>query len=215
MMPAILLGAGLVALALLLALYWRTSQRIAEMNETMERLKVMQRDMTADVRARLDEGARAWENVEHEMRPRVEQLEPAIADLSSTLEEHLPAMGEARTRLKEVEEHAAAMQAKLEREAKVSSERIDRIEDAVRTLRDAADERLADAASLLDSVAARVATLEEGDAVAGEDPVAAVEAATDAPATYGSGPTRRRMGKKARKPSRWRFWRSRTESASH
>ncbi len=236
MMSALLLGAGLVALALLLVLYWRTSQRIVEMRDTIERLKVMTRDMSADVRARLDEGSRNWENVEHEIRPRVEQIEPALADLSSTLEEHLPAMGEARSRLDRMEAQAAEQQTALQtelqsefrqmldREALAQAERLARIEEAVRTLRDAADERLSD-------VATRVAALEEPspepDPIEADpsesdpsesdpsesDPIGAIEVATDAPAVYGTG--RKRMGKKARKPSRWRFWRSRAESAAH
>lgn len=206
-----------MALALLLVLYWRTSQRILEMRDTVERLKVMTRDMSADVRARLDEGSRTWENVEHEMRPRIEQLEPTVADLSATLDEHLPAMGEARSRLERMEERTAEMQGslqeKLDREALAQAERLARIEDAVRTLRDAADERLSD-------VAARVTALEAPPpepAADLQDPVGALEAATDAPATYGSGTRssgRKRMGKKARR-ARWRFWRSRAESPSH
>ena len=99
MLPTILLIAGLFALALLVVLYWRTAQQIARLKAEAERLRVVQRDLTTDVRSRLEEGARTWESVEHEVRPRLDQLEPSVADITATLEEHLPGMGEARERL--------------------------------------------------------------------------------------------------------------------
>lgn len=244
-MPALLLAAGLLALVLLLVLYWRTAQQIALLKAESERLRVVQRDMSADVRARLDEGARTWESVEHEMRPRLDQLEPSLADLTATIEEHLPGVGEARQR---VEDLATRLTALEERYAEVEGElretlgagvaetgvRFEHVEGAIRTLRDAADQQLAD-------VQGRVATLEEAAATAAaeaearaaqeaarleeearqaaetetdveaeeeeEGVLAAVEAATDAPATFGSarGPRHAKEGARGRSGARWLF----------
>jgi chromosome segregation ATPase len=213
--PLVLAAAG-AALVLLLVLFWRLAQRIAAQQEAVERLQVVQRDMNNDVRARLDEGARTWESVEHEMRPRIDQLEPSVADLAASLAEHLPVMGEARRRLERVEERAAEIDATqregLEQHARETRERIERIEEAVRALRDAADGQLAELARRVDAREAmevdvalpKEPSSEEAEPLA--DPAAAMEAAADAPATYGTPP-------EPEKPRRgWRFWRPRSQS---
>ena len=157
MLPALLLAATLVVVGLLIAVLVRLGARFEGLKAELERLRVVQRDMSSDVRARLDEGARTWESVEAEMRPRLAQLEPSVADLSAALEENLPALSEARSRLEDVEGRVSATEARvytaLETGAQEGEERFERIEAAVRTVRDAADERLAD-------LAARVHALE-------------------------------------------------------
>ena len=199
-MVVVSLIAGGLALALLVLIYWRTAQRYQGLQDEVERLRVVQRDMSSDVRARLEEGAKTWEHVEREMRPRLEQLEPSVADLSAALQENLPALNEARARPVAVEGRIARaeadLRAALEGGEERAEERAERIEQAVRTLRNAADERLAE-------LSARVAQLEtppepvpadepdiDFDVVAEgapeTDEEAALAAATDAEATYGS-----------------------------
>jgi len=174
MLPALLVAATLVVVGLLIAILVRLGARYEAMKAELDRLRVVQRDMATDVRARLDEGVRTWESVEAEMRPRLEQLEPSVADLSAALEENLPALSEARARLEEVEARVSATEARvftaLETGTQDHEERFERIEAAVRTLRDAADERLAE-------LATRVGTLEARAAAATEEPATAVAAA--------------------------------------
>jgi chromosome segregation ATPase len=164
MLPVLLLIATLVVVGLLVAVLLRMGARFDAMRAEVERLRVVQRDMSSDVRARLEEGARSWESVDSEVRPRLDQLEPSVADLSASLDEHLPALATAHKRLEEVEARTAEAEARTaETEARVvraletgseeEEERFERLEAAVRTLRNAADERLAD-------LAARVSTLE-------------------------------------------------------
>ena len=157
MLPALLLVATLVVVGLLVIVLFRMGARLDALRSELERLRVVQRDMSSDVRARLDEGARTWESVEAEVRPRLDQLEPSVADLSATLDEHLPALSDGHKRLEAVEARTTETEARvvraLETGAEEQEERFDRVEAAVRTLRNAADERLAD-------LAARVSTLE-------------------------------------------------------
>ena len=161
MLPILLTLATLIAVGLMVAVLLRMGKRYDTLQAEFDRLKVVQRDMSTDVRARLDEGTKTWEAVEEEVKPRLTQLEalePSVADLSAALEENLPALSEARQRLESVEEKAAGTESRvtaaIEAGATETAERCDRIEEAVRTLRNAADERLAD-------LAGRVAALEE------------------------------------------------------
>lgn len=161
------------ALALLLFLYWRAAQAHTRLRDEVERLHVQQRDMTADIRARLEDGAMARDQIEGEMRPRLDVLEPSVADLSATLDENLPTLKESRARLESVETRVAQAEAELraalEASDQAAGERAERIEQAVRTLRNAADERLAD-------LGARMGRL-EGDAgpALGDEPNAGSE----------------------------------------
>ena len=161
MVPVLLTLATLVAVGLMVVVLLRMGKRYDDLRAEFDRLKVVQRDMSTDVRTRLDEGSKTWEAVEEEVKPRLTQLEalePSVADLSAALEENLPALSEARQRLESVEEKAAGTESRvtaaIEAGATETAERCDRIEEAVRTLRNAADERLAD-------LAGRVAALEE------------------------------------------------------
>lgn len=161
MLPILLTIATLVAVGLMLVVLVRMGKRYDALQADFDRLKVVQRDMSTDVRTRLDEGTKTWEAVESEVKPRLtelEALEPSVADLASALEENLPALAEARRRLEAVEEKSAGTEARvsaaLEASATEAGERLERIEDAVRTLRNAADERLAE-------LAGRVTALEE------------------------------------------------------
>ena len=161
MLPVLLTLATLVAVGLMVMVLVRMGKRYDDLQAEFDRLKVVQRDMSTDVRTRLDEGTKTWEAVESEVKPRLTQLEalePSVADLSSALEENLPAMAEARQRLEAVEERSTGTESRvtaaLEAASTEQGERFERIEEAVRTLRNAADERLAD-------LAARVTSLEE------------------------------------------------------
>ncbi len=157
MLPALLLVATLVVVGLLVMVLFRMGARVDALRSELERLRVVHRDMSSDVRTRLNEGARTWESVDAEIRPRLDQLEPSVADLSASLEEHLPALGDANKRLEEVESRSAETEARvvqaLEAGREEDGERFERVEAAVRTLRNAADERLVD-------LAARVGALE-------------------------------------------------------
>ena len=148
MLPTLLVLGTLSALGLMLAVLLRTQKRYDAVRTELERMKVVQRDMSTDVRARLEESARTWESVESEVRPRLAQLEPSVADLSAALSTHLPALAEAGERLEAVEERIGGSEARvsavLERLDLESTERFERLEDAVRTLRNAADARLVD-----------------------------------------------------------------------
>lgn len=151
MLPALLVVATLVVVGLLLVVIFRLGGRLDGLRADIERLRVVQRDMSSDVRARLDEGARSWESVESEVRPRLDHLEPSVADLSAALEENLPALSEARARLEGMESRVAEAEASLATALETGDhdqgERFERIEAAVRTLRNAADERLAELAT--------------------------------------------------------------------
>jgi DNA repair exonuclease SbcCD ATPase subunit len=159
MLPALLLLGTLIALGLMLALLARQQKRHADLQAQVARLEVVQRDMGRDVRARLEDGARTWASIETDVQPRLDQIEPSLADLSAALEENLPALREARRRLEAVEARAeethTRVAAALETAGEESAARFARLEEAVRTLRDAADERLAD-------LAARLGALEQG-----------------------------------------------------
>jgi len=153
MMPALLLVGTLVVVALFVLLAFRLGSRLGGVSAEIDRLRVVQRDMSSDVRARLDEGARSWASVERDLRPRLDQLEPSVADLGAVLDEHLPALSDARSRLESVEQRVAAACARLDAALDTALEgepegerdqRFERIEEAVRTLRHATDERLAD-----------------------------------------------------------------------
>ncbi len=184
MLPALMLVATLVAIGLMIAVVYRMGIRLQTLQDDFDRLKVVQRDMSTDVRARLDEGSKTWESVETEVRPKLQQLEalePSVADLSAALEENLPALSDARKRLEAVEQRTenteSRVTAALEASTTDAGERFDRVEEAVRTLRNAADERLAD-------VAGRVEALEEAATAAPAEPVfAAVGAVEEADAS--------------------------------
>jgi chromosome segregation ATPase len=214
MSSALIIG-GLVALVLLVMLFWRAAGQIAELNGTISRLEVVQRDMTSDVRRRLQEGAETWESVESDIRPRVDQLETAVADLGASVEENLPAMTEARRRLVRVEERvaevAAAVQEGLGAAEETTNARLERIEEAIRTLRDAADGRLGEIGERLSALETPPEPEPGSPPEAEADVVAALEAATDAPATFGEGRPREEPRRKQRRGSRWRFWRSRSQ----
>ena len=158
MLPVLLALATLVAVGLMVVVLLRMGKRYDDLQAEFDRLKVVQRDMSTDVRTRLEEGSKTWEAVESEMKPRLAALEPSVADLTASLEENLPALSEARRRLEaaegRVEETESRVAAALETSATEAGERFERIEEAVRTLRNAADERLAD-------LAGRVTALEE------------------------------------------------------
>lgn len=190
MLPALLLIATLVVVGLLVVVLFRMGGRFDGLRDELERLRVVQRDMSSDVRARLDEGARSWESVEAEVRPRLDQLEPSVADLSASLDEHLPALATAHKRLEEVEARATETEARVVRALETGSEedeeRFERIEAAVRTLRNAADERIADLAARVGALeahaeAVRLAQAAQADeaalAATGEHPGLAQEAA--------------------------------------
>jgi chromosome segregation ATPase len=187
MVVPLMLVASLVAIGLLLTVMIRMGRRFDELTAEQERMKVVQRDMTSDVRTRLDEGAKTWASVEGEIRPKLEhleRLEPSVADLSALLEENLPALAEARQRLEAVEQASQGTESRvtaaLEAGASETDERCERIENAVRTLRNAADERLADVtarvSTLEDAVSARVTALEEAVTAPPEQVEAAREA---------------------------------------
>ena len=181
MLPVLLTLATLVAVGLMVAVLVRMGKRYDALQAEFDRLKVVQRDMSTDVRSRLDEGTRTWEAVESELRPRIEAIDPlkaSIQEMRTALDENLPALGEARRRLEAVEEQGAGTEARvtaaLETAAQDVDARFDRIEEAVRTLRNAADERLAD-------LAGRVSALEDASAAPGEPaPVAVGVAAEEA-----------------------------------
>ena len=176
MFPARLRAATLIVVGLLIVVLFRMGGRFDALRAELERMRVVQRDMSSDVRARLDEGARTWESVEAEVRPRLEQLEPSVADLSAALDENLPALSEARARLEEVEGRVADTEARvvtaLEAGTEEGAERFERVEAAVRTLRNAADERLAD-------LAARVTVLESAPDAEGSESIHPEAAAFD------------------------------------
>ncbi len=180
MLVPLMLLAALVAIGLLLTVMIRMARRFEDLTAEQERMKVVQRDMGSDVRTRLDEGAKTWESVEGEIRPKLEhleRLEPSVADLSASLAENLPALAEARQRLEAVEDATQGTESRvtaaLEAGANETAERCERIEDAVRTLRNAADERLAD-------VTARITALEEAVTAPEEEVEAAREAISQA-----------------------------------
>ncbi|MDF1700306.1 MAG: hypothetical protein P1V36_04030 [Planctomycetota bacterium] len=161
MLPVFLTLATLVAVGLMVAVLLRMGRRHDDLQAEFERLKVVQRDMSTDVRTRLDEGSKTWEAVESEVKPKLQQLEalePSVADLSAALAENLPALSDARQRLEAVEERTTGTESRvtaaLEANTSEAGERFERIEEAVRTLRNAADERLAD-------LAGRVTSLED------------------------------------------------------
>ena len=208
--------AGGLALVLLVIIYWRTAQRYEALKADVDRMQVVQRDMTTDVRSRLEEGARGWDRVESELTPRLDRLEPSLADLSATLDENLPALTEARARLEKLEAEFEAVEADL-RSAHASGaqeaiERAGRIEAAVRTLRNAADERLADLSARITALepepapeadeqeeerAAEGADVAWVDAHPASDEVALVVSSADGDAPSGAGrgtPPARRAG---------------------
>ncbi len=69
MFPALLLVATLIVVGLLIVVLFRMGARMDGLRAELERMRVVHRDMSSDVRARLDEGARTWESVEAEVRP--------------------------------------------------------------------------------------------------------------------------------------------------
>ncbi|MDA1194822.1 MAG: hypothetical protein O2894_06525 [Planctomycetota bacterium] len=202
MLPALALLGTLVAVGLMIAILIRQGGRTDALHAEVERMKVAQRDTATDVRARLEAGAETWAQVENEMRPRLaalEALEASVADLGASLDENLPALIEARTRLEAVEGRAddveAQVAAKLgtdafEAAARESEDRIQRVEQALRTLRDAADARLADLAARLSVVEAHAANAEPD---APELPRAA-EPASPVGSSRGTGRSRRGRG---------------------
>lgn len=199
------LVAGGFALALLVLIYWRTAQRYEGLRDEVDRLQVVQRDMSSDVRTRLEEGEKVLDHVEHEIRPRLERLEPSVADLSSTLQENLPTLTEARERLEAMEGRVAEAEAEVRAALSTGKEkaeaRSERIENAVRTLRNAADERLADLGARLTQLetdaAERVPSEDDDEGtqepqldfeVIGEDDHADDLAGAGAPVAQGAGP---------------------------
>ncbi len=147
-MTALLLVGTLTVVVLLLVVIFRLGTRLDGVRAEVERLRVVHRDMSSDVRTRLEEGARSWASLDTDLRPRLEQLEPAVADLGAALDENLPALSDARGRLEGVEQRVAAACERLDialaSDTQEQEQRFERIEEAVRTLRHAADERLAD-----------------------------------------------------------------------
>lgn len=184
MVPVLLTLATLIAVGLMVVVLLRMGKRYETLQAEFDRLKIIQRDMSTDVRTRLDEGTKTWEAVEAEVKPRLTQLEalePSVADLSSALEENLPALTEARQRLEAVEAKAdgtdSRVTAALEAGSSETGERFDRVEEAVRTLRNAADERLADLAGRVSALEEAATAPELEPALAGaeaddEDPIA-------------------------------------------
>jgi DNA repair exonuclease SbcCD ATPase subunit len=208
MWPTLLLVAGLLAVLLLVVLYARGAQRLTVLRAQVERMQVVQRDMTADVRARLEQGATAWTTVDRDLKPRLDGIEASQAELAATLDAQLPALGEVRSRLATLEERVPELEADLRHAAGGRSEaidaRLDQMAEEVRALRIAHDERVA-------AVAARVVKLERAGAEASRSPapatapaadaLAAAEAAADAPATFGA--SRGRKEPPGRPGRRW------------
>ena len=58
-MEALVIASGGIALALLVVIYWRTAKRYESLQAEVERLRTVQKDMTSDVRARIEEGQKA------------------------------------------------------------------------------------------------------------------------------------------------------------
>ena len=136
-------------------------------------------EKAVEIQHRLDETMEQVEYVRTDLRPRIEQLEPAVADLSAKVEERIPVVNEAGARVERVEERLTQAEDKAAEAARQSEDaserlaanearvaeligtqageqgtRIERMEEAVRVLRNTTEERLRE-------LAERVSTLEE------------------------------------------------------
>jgi len=158
-MIVVTLLAGGCALALLVVIYWRAARRTEALQGDLKRLQVLQRDMSSDVRSRLEEGARSWNAVERDLLPRLDAIEPSLADLSAALEENLPTLAKSGARLERLEGKLAQMEADLGSARQESGEaagQAECLEAALRSLRNGVEERLADLSARLQALEAPI-----------------------------------------------------------
>jgi predicted nucleic acid-binding Zn-ribbon protein len=140
-----LLIGGAVAIALLLIVMIRTTQRYRMLDLEVQRLRKAHHDGTLDARSRLEDASKALEALEESVGPRIEAIEPHLADVGSRLDEVeerlgalVPALEAAGRRESEVQEVLDEAHGHLERAAETArevGERFGTVEEEVRDLR--------------------------------------------------------------------------------
>jgi chromosome segregation ATPase len=141
---AVYAGAAL-AVALLLAFQLRLARRQEATAEVVRRLQKAHREGTLDARSRLEEASKALERLEETVAPRLEGLEPHLADVGSRLDEVegrveaiAPGIEGAEARWGAAEESlqdARAQLGRAEETARGLAERFGELEEALRDAR--------------------------------------------------------------------------------